>query len=301
MKKILRPKNLPLLVLAASVLGLLLRLWTVAGGPDASGLYERRPFVWVLIWIVTALTLGITAVVSARLKNPGKYTDNFPASIPGAIGTAAAALCIMISSALSLMELQGFLDVILCILGLLGGLALVLTAIDRLMGRRPSFLLHALVCLYFALRTFRHCQIWSNEPQLGIFIFPFLASLSVMLAAYQRTCFDVDLGKRRHSLFWSMTAVFFCVLAIPKSGEPLFYICMALWLMTNLCSLRPLNKRKAAPDAPKAAQPVEIPPEAPVQTPAQEPATETPTIDPVTPTLSEDMSYEDLKQWLDQQ
>ena len=82
MKKYLQPKFLPLFVLAASVLGVILRLITIIPGADADGLYPSRPITWVLLWLVTLVTLAGIFLMSAPLKNPGRYADHFSKSIP---------------------------------------------------------------------------------------------------------------------------------------------------------------------------------------------------------------------------
>lgn len=276
MKKFLRAKSLPIIVPVAGLLGLLLRVWTIGTGADKEGLYEPHPAAWALLWIVTGLTLLSVLWLTAKLKNPGRYFDNFPASLPGAIGSAAAAVVILIGSIGTLTGGTGLLTTVTGIVGILSGVCLLLTAYARFTGQKPSFFLHAIPCLYFALRIFNCCKGWSNEPQISVFLFPFLASICVMLASYQLASYDVNLGKRRSCLFWSFASVYFCMLAIPGGEDPLFYGAMAIWLITNLCSLRPLGKRK--PQPPVDAAPV--------------PAEEKP---------AEDMSLDELKQWLDQQ
>ena len=245
MNQYLRPKYLPLYTLALSLIGLLLRVWTLGGGPDAGGLYAPNPLAWTLLWIVTAGAAALILYLALPLKHPGRYQQNFPASIPGTVGAAVAAAASLVSSLEMMNGGNGALGVITGVLGTLAAIGLVFVAFARFKGQRPSFLPHAAVCLFLALRIFIKCKLWSNEPQLGVFILPFLASVSVMLAAYQQASFDVDLGDRRHSLFWSLMGVYFCVTALPGSDEPVFYVLMAAWLLTNLCSLRRL--KPAAP------------------------------------------------------
>lgn len=283
MKKYLRPKNLPVFVLAFSLLGLLLRLWSVGSGPDENALYEPNPLAWALLWIVTLGTAASVVLLTAPLKIPGRYNFNFPASIPGAIGTALAALGIMTSGLSMLTSASDMLSRIAGLLGIVAAVALIPVAFSRFHGQRPNFLLHALSCLFFALRIFIKCKLWSNEPQMGVFLMPFLASVCVMLASYQLASFDVDLGNRRHSLFWSLMGVYFCVAALPASDEPLFYALMAAWLLTNLCSRKPLKpKAQSEPEADPAPQPEPEP-------------------EPQPPASAPDMSLDELMDWLDKQ
>ena len=291
MKKYLHPKFLPVLIPVAGLLGLALRLWTLGSGPDPEGLYEPQPLAWTLLWIVTAATLVTIVLLSARLKNPGKYADNFPPSVAGAAGIALAALGIMFTGLKILTNAADLLATITGILGAASAVGLILAAFARYQGKKPSFVLHTIPCLFFALRIFEQAKSWSNIPQISIFLFPFLASICVMLATYHRACFDVNLGQRRTYLFWNLSGVYFSLLALPSGEDPLFYVGMVAWLLTNLCSLRPLKARKPQ-SAPEAAAETSAPEAAPIPDPPA-PAHE--------PTLREDMSYDELLKWLDKE
>lgn len=264
MKKYLHPRYLPIIIPIASVLGLLLRLWTLGTGPDEEGLYAPQTAAWVLLWIVTGLTLLGIIVMSSHLKNPGRYADNFPKSLPGGVGCVAGAFALMFSSLSNISATGDLLANLTGVLGVISAVALLLTGFSRFQGQKPSFVMHVVPCLFLALRIFDRCKHWSNETQTGVFLFQFFASVCVMLATYQLCCFDVNLGQRRSSLFWSLSGVYFCVLALPMGEEPVFYAGMALWLITNLCSVRPLRAPK-----PEAAAPAQE--EAQVSEPAAEP------------------------------
>lgn len=268
MRKILHPKFLPILVPVASLLGLLLRIWTLGGGHNAAGLYAPQPLAWTLLWIVTAATLALIFAITRRLKNPGRFSDNFPASPLGAAGCALAGLSVIYSCLTTLVSATDLLATLTGILGLVSAAALLLSAVIRYQGKKPHFAIHAIVCLFFALRVFDRCKHWSNLTQTGTFLFQFLASICVMLAAYQLCCFDVNLGNRKSSLFWSLSAVYFCVLALPIGDDPFFYGGMLLWLMTNLCSVRPLIAGKPQ-EADETSQ--EASEEAPGEAPDAEP------------------------------
>lgn len=255
MKKYLHPIYLPILVPLTSILALALRLWTMGGGPDGDGLYAPQPLAWALLWLVSAVTLAGIFSLTRRLKNPGRYADNFPASPLGAAGCAAGAVGILFSALTTLFGGKDLLSNLTGILGAFSGAALLLCAVARLRGKKPSFLFHVIPCLYFALRIFDCCKHWSNVTQIGAFLFQFLASICVMLAAYQMCCFDVNLGNRPSYLLWSLSGVYFCVLALPMGEDIFFYAGMLLWLMLNLCSLRPL--KAAQPQSAEAQQPTE--------------------------------------------
>lgn len=285
MKKFINPKTIPIIVILSSLAGLALRLWTIGDGPDAFGLYPSKPLAWGLLWLLTGLVAIAIIAANWKLKKTGSYEDNFPKSVPGMIGNVLAGISILVSSVQLLigMSQPSFMDMLLGLVGLGAGAVLIVLGVYRFQGKKPNFLLHGLLCLYFALRLFICCRTWSNEPQLGVIVLPFLASLVLMLACYQRTCFDVDLGNRRHSLLWSLLGTYLCILAILSFEDVHFYGACALWLMTDLCSLRPIKRKKL-----------------PTEEPAEETADET-VEEPRTSCDPERMTMEELENWMKNQ
>lgn len=292
MKKIIRPRHLPAMVAFAGLLGFVFRMWILGLGPNSEGLYKPQPLAWTLLWILTVLTLAAIILIPRRLKSQGRYTDHFPASLPGAIGSGLAAISCLTSAIRLFQGTTSTLSVITAVLGLISTACLALATYCRFTGKQPMMVAHTIPCLYFALLIFDRCKNWSNEPQIGLFLFPFLASICIMLATYQRACFDVGLGKRRSYLLWSLSGVYFCILALPGSSDLLFYGSMAVWMLTNLCSLRPLNKRKPQPPVNPESADTEAQPET-----ENAPVLQTETI-VTTPASAENMSMEELMEWL---
>lgn len=250
MKKMINSRSIPVLVLLSSLVAVLLRIWTRGGGPDANGLFPNKPLAWWLLWILTAATVAAVVFAVRGLKNPGTYRDNYPKSLIAGLCAVPAAVCFLIDSYHQLrdsvaLELPGMtaVDTVTGIFGLVAGLCLLLSAAYRYMGKKPFFVINGLVCLYLAVRLFNRCQLWSNEPQIGIVVFPFLASMTLMISAYHRVCFDVDIGKRYISARWSLISVYLCMVAMLSFEQPLFYGACALWQMADLCSLRPLKRK----------------------------------------------------------
>lgn len=241
MRRILRPKYLPLVAVIAGTLATAMRIWTIGDGPDANMLYARQPVAWNLLWALTVLVFVFSLLCLRRLKTPGQYGDNFPASPISAAGSGLAAVGIA-STVPALLQVKGnAFSTVTGLLGVVAAAAMAYVAYCRFKGIKPNFLAHFSMCIFMILRIFSACRIWSNKPQLGVFVFPFLSMVCVMLAAFQLACFDADMGKRRSCLLWSLMGVYLSLAALPGSGDMIFFGGMALWLVTNLPSLRSLK------------------------------------------------------------
>lgn len=257
MKKFINSRSIPVLVLLSSLLAVLLRLWTRGGGPDPDGLFPSKPLAWGLLWLLTAATVAAIVFALKGLKNPGTYRDNFPKSPVAGLCMVPAAISFFVSGygqlrdsvALKLPDTTA-VDTVTGIFALVAGLCLLLGAAYRCMGKKPFFAFNGLICVYLAIRLFNCCQLWSNEPQIGIVVFPFLASTSLMISGYHRVCFDVDLGKRPIAGRWSLLSVYLCMVAMLSFDQPMLYGACALWQMAELCSMRPLKRKAPAPQDP---------------------------------------------------
>ena len=120
MKRYLKPAYLPMAVLGAGVLAFLFRLWLFAIGKDDRGLLAVGNFPDAMSWIITALAMGLIFWVSRNLRWGNKYSYNFGASMPAAIGVALAAVSFVINS---VIDLSAEIDPIGAVSALLGFLA----------------------------------------------------------------------------------------------------------------------------------------------------------------------------------
>lgn len=273
MKKFLRPKYLPLYTLGCGVIGFVLRLWTLGGGPNSLGLYAPQPFAWTLLWLVSALCAALIGLIANPLRKPGKYHDHFSASLPGAVGNGFGAAGMILAGFRASGNPSTIYSLIMSLLAIAAALGLCLAAVARMQGNRQPFWAYLLATLFLGLRLFDRCRGWSEVSQTGVYIFPFLASACLLLALYHITAFQVDMGSRRLSLFFSLFGIYLCLVSLASSDEFLFYLCMIVFLLTNLCSLRPAKKAAPAP----------IQPEQPEASVATDPA---------------EMSYDELMDWL---
>lgn len=269
MKKIIRPKHLPWITLALSLLGAALRVWLYATGKDDKGFFVNGHPAEILLWILSVLTVAALFWLTRPINGQGAYRLNFPASIPGALGCWALAAGLFVTA---LGDLMGGSDSIATVTGILGVLcvpALIFAGYSRYCGTRSSFLLYTLVSVFCIARMVCQYRQWSADPQLQDYCFQMFACVGLMLTFFQRATFDVKMGRRGIYAFTNLATFYFCVLSIPYCEQKLFYIVNALWLITNLCSLRPLKKR---------APTLQTPPEPPVEEAptAEPPVVETP-------------------------
>lgn len=251
MKKSIIGILLPIIVLISAIDGLCLRLLTLAGGPNATGLYPNRPIVWCLLLALSLATAAGIIAMTLRLKQSKCYRHNFTASLPGAIGFGLAALAFILSAFRLADENRDLLGVLSLVLGLGGAVCLSLGALDRYLGRTPRFYIALAPCLFLALRLFLCCHDWSTVSQTGNYLLPLAAGIFLPLAMWHHGAFSLNMGNRHCSLFFSLIALYFCIVALPGSADPLFYGCLAVFLATNLC--RTVTPAAQVP-LPKAAE-----------------------------------------------
>jgi hypothetical protein len=248
MKKLLKPATLPWFVLVTGGIGIALRFWLLSGIDNKGLLKEGHPAA-ILLWILTAITAGVVICGCLPVVQANKYTYNFPANLPGAVGEGVLAASILVTGILSAAGSSGFLSVATAIVAFLSVPILLLCGFYRWKGTKPLFLLHGFVCVFWILRLISLYRNWSPEPQLQSYIFQLLANIFMMLSCYQRTAFDTGSGNRRTHAITHLATVFFCCLSIVGNRDWYLYIACVLWAITNLCRLTPMPK-KASP-APK--------------------------------------------------
>ena len=204
MKKYYSPDLMPLIVLAAGIVGMLLRLWQHMGGTDGKGLLIPGHASTVLLLILTCAVLALILLCTWNLSQGSKYRYNFPESMPGCVGAGAAAAGVLVASVM---------DLPLC-------------ASRDLMLRLTS-----------------QYRVWSGEPQLLGYCWPLLASVCVMLSAYQSAAFGGELGHRRAQAFFHLAALYFCCLSLIGDHAPGFYLAMGVWMFTDICRLTPMPRQ----------------------------------------------------------
>lgn len=238
MNKIFKPAILPLFTLIAGVAGFGLRLWLFLT-VDEKGLLSATHPAGILVIILTAIVIAVLALCVRTLVPMGKYQNLFPAWLWAGIGCVVAAAGILYVNVRDLIAQPDVITIVTLVLGVVASAALVILGYCRWKGKHPSFWLQAAVTVYFMLHLVSQYRLWSSEPQVQVYLFPLLASVFLMLTAYHGAVLDAEKkGSRRWYVFSNQAALFFCFLSLQGTSWP-FYLAMAAWTATRLCSLKP--------------------------------------------------------------
>lgn len=244
MKSDKQPNLLKLITPGAAAAGCALRAAHYGFGTDGRNLLVPGHWsVWVL-WFVTLAFAAALLILSSTISSRG--TDTCRPS------PAAAAGCFLLGAALLISLFRSFgdfpmtADLLIWVLGLCAAMGMFAVGISRFSGKKPYFLMHAVLCLYIALRTVAMYRRWSADPCLQDYGFYITAHATLMLASYHHAAFDAGMGN--HRLLWvcSLGAVFFSCAALSRCDEKLLMAAFALWAFTNLTVL-PVRKRRVRP------------------------------------------------------
>ena len=236
MKNILNPSVLPVFTPIAGAVGLALRAWLVLAGTDEKGLLVTTHPAHILVFVLTALVLAVVFLCVQPLGPVKRYPELFPNGVISGAGCIAAAVGILWVSLRERSLRSDSVTTVCLVLGILAAVCLVLVAICRIRQNRPAFWFHGVITLFLMLHLISQYRLWSSEPQLQVYFFPLLSSVFLMLTAYYSAVLDAKKSSRRWFVFCNQSALFFCCVSV-WSESWLFYLTMAFWMFTGLCSL----------------------------------------------------------------
>lgn len=243
MKLSLNPKQFKKLILGASILGFVLRIMLYTTGVDGRGLL--RPTHWsnICLWILTTLTAAVLILRCRTVAGPERFKDCHPASLRAALGAFAAMAGIGWVTLRDFGKYTDRLNLIVLVLGLCSTAAFLCIGLCRLTGRRTHFLLHTVICVYFALRMVSQYQLWSSDPQLQDYCFHLTSHVTLMLTAYHHGAFDAGMGSHRALWFFSLASVYLCFLSPFKTGDIWLLLGCSIWALSNLTQLTVRQRR----------------------------------------------------------
>lgn len=245
------------LVIAAAAVGLSLRLWLLLVGPDEKGLYPAGHISWILLLVLTAIVAVSLFLLAGHAGHNRSYHSNFPASVPAAVGCVIGAVCVAWSS-IGLLSGESLLHTLSGCTGLAAAAVLGYWGWCRWKNLRPKGIAFGILCLFFGVRIFLLGRTWGDDPELLRFFFGFLATVCAMLASYQLWGFAVNLGNRSAGVLFGLLSVYLCCCAIGENTDPILYAGLAVWMITNLCSLKcPPRAPRPMPEEKPEALPAE--------------------------------------------
>ena len=233
----LRTRNLPLVIAGCGVLGLIFRLLITVIGLDGKGLMYPWHFTWICVWLMTIAAACIVILNVLPIRGPAAYRAAFPRSLSGAIGCALMALT-AVGSLVTHFRTEQINPLLHWLQGglfLLAAAAFVLVGLCRLFGKKPTFLFHVAICVYFALEMLNLYRTWSFDPQLHEYCFQLFACIALTGMAYQLAAFDMGRGSHRKLWAFGLTAVYLCCMS---ASDGVLFITAAIWAFTNLSNLR---------------------------------------------------------------
>ena len=237
MKAHLKSNYIPLVILGAGLLGAALRSILYAVGFDEKGLLRPGHPLHILCWVLVLAVPVFLAVSLRKLDGSDRYEDNFPAAPQGLSAVILTTLWFLSNAFSALDQISDKFDLLAAVFGFLAVPCFAYTGYCRIKGKRPHFLFHTVVCLFFAMDLVCHYRRWSGDPQFADYCFQLFACIFLLLTAYQHTAFDVDMGRRQAYLFCSLMAAFLCILSFAGPGDTFFYFGGAVWTISGLCPL----------------------------------------------------------------
>jgi len=253
MKKLTHPMWMLPFALLTGALGFVLRLWLLATGTDHKGLIVEGHIAGTLVFVLTALVLGVLFLWLRIPLKKRSYERLFPASLTSAIGCWVAAAGILVTDLGELGASPDRFAMLSVLLSLIAVASLAFLGFCRLRGQHPHPMLHGVITVYLMIHLVSMYRAWSSETQLHAYFFQMLAAVFLMLAVYHRATVDAGFGKLNTWLFFHLGAVFFSLIAI-CGQTPLLYLTVCIWLVTADCHPLPAPKKDPA----QLPQPVQL-------------------------------------------
>ena len=236
MKHLMNSKILPVFTAALGILGCALRLLLYTVAVDEKNLIPLWHPLEILLWLVTAAAAVLVLGLIRQLRNTHCDAGRFRPDFSGAAGSAVMAAGLFVTALLDGLALSG-LDMVRDLLAIVSAGAMLAIALCRWKGKEPFFLLHAVVCVFFAVHMVGCYRSWSSNPQLMDYVFTLFASVGLMLFAFYHGCLESGMGKLRMLPGVGLLTTYCCIVALSGTDYTVLYLCGAVWCLTDLCRL----------------------------------------------------------------
>lgn len=220
-------KKSPILIFIATLVfaavGCCLRMLQLSKELLPDGFLAEGSFLHILLLVLTAVLLAGLVLLLRPLEQRESWRNAFctaPVSdvllLVAALGFLVGNLLLLATgnelpvTAVSAPRMISVLNKAQAPLGLLSAGCVAAFALCRLFGKKPSPIFFMLVSLWLTVRLIVSFQSWNTDPSIHVYVYRLLAAICVMLGSFQLGGFSFDKGKRRISLFWCLSAMFFC-------------------------------------------------------------------------------------------
>ena len=235
-------RKLPIfpITLAAGTIGAALRFLLYRIGPDDRGLLPRfHPLHILCLALTVVLAIYLFA---ARKKAPsGNTTAGMPFT-PLALPGLLAALGLLLRCGFQLLEalpqIDGRTDTLRIALPFAFAGCFLALAILALLGKRPHYLVYAVLCAAFLLDMLVRYRVWSSNPQIPDYCFQVGASVFLTLSAYSRTALDTGMGSEGKYRFCGCMALCLCLMCVIGPDSRDFYPGCGCWILAELLARR---------------------------------------------------------------
>lgn len=224
------------------VLALVLRRQLYLTGVDARNLLVQNHALGIAL---TVLTIGvlIRIILLVRKREDDRcYEKLYGGKLPGALGSLAAGSGILLTVLNTVPETAGYLQAAWHWLGLAAPVCLVLAGIARMLGKKPFFLLHVVVCLFFVMHIVTRYQLWSSQPQMQDYLFSLLGAMGLMFFSFYTAALEADCGSNPMMLGMGLGAVYFCAAELARSSCPWIYLGGIVWVVLDVGSMGRIEK-----------------------------------------------------------
>lgn len=240
MRRIPKLSLFPWLTLLVGAVGCGLQHWLLSS-IDSKGLLPAHHPATALTLLLLAVFLVVCAMGVQPLSRIGHYAVLFPRSPVAVVGNLAAAAGFLFRS-FSLFATSGKMGAPVLVLGIAAALCALYAGYCRWTGTRSHYLARVVICGFWMLHLTLSCRKWNAQPQLQLYLFPFLAAVFLLLSCYYRAVLDSQKTSRRAYIFFTQGALLCCMFSMVGEDAP-FHVAMALWMLTDCCRLSQTSGR----------------------------------------------------------
>ena len=235
-----------LFVILCAVAAMVLRQVQIQTVFDADGLpVSGSPITWALAIVCILVPVVLLLLLRSTPPRQQFYCSIFLTPL-GMILTLLAAFAVGIGSLIhfgEVMEIDSSISSVqLSVSGMVIPFGGIITALCALMTvnrmanmRRPLLALYLLPFLFVIVElVLEFKNNWSSDPIILDYCFCLFALICVMYALYYVMGFCFDRGRRRHALFWCLTAFFFCAVSVMGNSVDQIgiYAGLGLWMLS---------------------------------------------------------------------